>query len=212
MSSLPYQTKGVSKAMNQADSGHKSTPQSFSTNKDIRSSTPIWSTLGIASGHLMRSGQHRHQHRWTGHNHTWHHFHYWMGEQTIHDKHLKYIVEGLEWNHSCQILPSNVPTPVKQRIAYKWKYVIGCYLSPRGKYVQARMWFRVVVIRHLPKRMICGGDINAIKWNEPPKTKTHTWPIALLAYGMVLPELPSFKELTREVERSCLRRKPRRLY
>ena len=34
--------KGVSKTMNQADSGHKSMPQSFSTNKEIRSSNLVW--------------------------------------------------------------------------------------------------------------------------------------------------------------------------
>jgi len=60
--------------------------------------------------------------------------------------------------------------------------------------------------------MTCGGGINAIKRNEPPKTETHTWPSALLAYGMVLPELPSFKELTREVERSVFSKETRRLY
>ena len=50
-----------------------------------------------------------------------------------------------------------------------------------------------VVIRHLPKGMICGGGINAINQNEPPKTKMRTWPTTTQAYGITLPESSSSK-------------------
>ena len=97
-------------------------------------------------------------------------------------------------------LPEQVAIPIDNTQPTDGNVLLGVvfhHVKNASKHKYVLEW---AVIRHPPKGRTCGGGINVIKRNEPPKTETLTWPSAPRAYGIALTELSSFEDSYRRLQ------------